>query len=182
LLTQQEKSLATGAVSGVVRDSITRAPLAGVAVFADSTNVSTDTDSTGRYVLTHIPAGSHSISVSYIGYVSIKHKPVLVKPGQTASIDIDMANFEDGAEEMARQDIANGLVRIMLAGLQIGEVPDSAYTDKYGFRYTFNCTVWGFAAKYNAVVEKYLNKRNGPGWQSDLDFEWKLFHGLRRIK
>ncbi|GAA4375060.1 hypothetical protein GCM10023186_07300 [Hymenobacter koreensis] len=58
----------TGVVSGVARDSVTRAPLPFASVFLANTTRGTVTDEAGRFTLPGVPVGSYDVVVSYLGY------------------------------------------------------------------------------------------------------------------
>ena len=51
----------TGAVRGVVFDSIAQGPLAGAAVFLWNTSHRATSDSNGRFVLSDVPAGDYTL-------------------------------------------------------------------------------------------------------------------------
>ena len=59
-------------VTGMVIDSRTERPLAGVRVAAESPSVGVDTDADGRFALA-LPAGKHVLVVSLIGYAVARH-------------------------------------------------------------------------------------------------------------
>lgn len=58
----------TGGVSGRVFDAETGVPLPGANVFIEALNMGAATTLDGRYLLENIPAGSHTVRVSYVGY------------------------------------------------------------------------------------------------------------------
>ncbi|SDX94482.1 carboxypeptidase-like regulatory domain-containing protein [Hymenobacter psychrophilus] len=61
-------SAQTTAISGTVRDSVTRAPLGFASVFLANTTYGSTTDEQGRYVLPDVPPGRYDFVVSYVGY------------------------------------------------------------------------------------------------------------------
>jgi TonB-dependent receptor len=60
----------TGSISGHVYDKSTKAALPGANVVVKGTSFGAATDLDGKYIIHDIPAGSHTLVVSYIGYVS----------------------------------------------------------------------------------------------------------------
>ena len=56
------------AISGIVLDSGTEQALQGAHVFIANTLIGTTTDASGRFSFTGIPAGTHTIAVSMLGY------------------------------------------------------------------------------------------------------------------
>lgn len=61
-------SWAQATISGEVRDSVTRAPLAFASVFLANTTRGATTDEAGRFSLPGVPAGNYDVLVSYLGY------------------------------------------------------------------------------------------------------------------
>lgn len=59
---------AVGQVAGVVRDSLSGKPLAGVSVFLNNTVRGTVTHNDGTFLLPNIPKGSYELIISAIGY------------------------------------------------------------------------------------------------------------------
>ncbi|HEX8694811.1 MAG TPA: TonB-dependent receptor [Longimicrobium sp.] len=74
----------TGTVSGTVVDAQTARPLADVAVTVVGTQRSTVTSAEGRYTLTQVPAGAHTVRASRPGYAPAD-QAVTVAAGQTAT-------------------------------------------------------------------------------------------------
>lgn len=74
-----------GAISGVVTDASTNAPLSGATV-TDGTRSAT-TDTSGAYTINNVTAGTYTVTVSRIGYSS-SSKSVTVVSGTTSA-----ANF-----------------------------------------------------------------------------------------
>ncbi len=58
----------TGRITGRVVDAATNRPLAGVQVFVPPTGIGNITDQDGRFLLTNVPAGQHSITAQLVGY------------------------------------------------------------------------------------------------------------------
>ena len=56
-----------GTITGSISNSATRNLLEGAKVKVTALGLSALTDNTGRYVFTGVPAGTHELSVSYIG-------------------------------------------------------------------------------------------------------------------
>lgn len=76
----------TGTITGLVIDSATRQPLAGVSVVVDGTRLGAVTRDDGTFTIVGVPAGTHSVRTRRIGYGSV---PVLVSvsEGGTASVN-----------------------------------------------------------------------------------------------
>lgn len=78
-----------GALKGVVTDTKNGETLIGATVVLESDkNVGVATDIDGNFTL-QLPAGTHKIIFSFTGY-STKTKEVIIKAGQTTSLNIDL--------------------------------------------------------------------------------------------
>ena len=84
-------------VTGMVIDSRTERPLAGVRVTAESPSVGVDTDADGRFALA-LPAGKHVLVVSLIGYAVARH-PVDVAEVSNAPLTIRLSEGAGAYEE-----------------------------------------------------------------------------------
>lgn len=69
---------------GVVTDMVTGDPLIGAGILIEGTTEGTVTDVDGSYVLA-LPEGTHSLSVSYIGYLTV-NLTVTVNPDGTGTV------------------------------------------------------------------------------------------------
>ncbi len=58
-------------IKGTVTDDTDNAPLPGTTVYAKESKKATTTDHTGQYML-QLPQGRHTITISYLGYVTIE--------------------------------------------------------------------------------------------------------------
>jgi len=77
----------TGEITGRVTDANTKLALAGARLSVDGTTLETFTDQQGSYHLTTVPAGTPTLSVSYVGYPT-QTVTATVVAGQTARRDI----------------------------------------------------------------------------------------------
>ena len=69
---------------GVVTDMVTGEPLIGAGILIEGTTEGTVTDVDGSYVLA-LPEGTHSLSISYIGYLTV-NLTVTVNPDGTGTV------------------------------------------------------------------------------------------------
>jgi outer membrane receptor protein involved in Fe transport len=81
----------TGVVTGVVVDSGTGAGLSGANVVIANTGLATVTDEGGHFVITNVPPGTHTVSVSLIGYGDAQVVDVEVVQGQATQLRADLA-------------------------------------------------------------------------------------------
>jgi len=75
----------TGAISGTVASSVSGNLIEGAEVAIDVLNLRTSTSRGGLFRLDHVPAGSHTVSISYPGLTTYT-ATVEVMPGQTANL------------------------------------------------------------------------------------------------
>jgi hypothetical protein len=77
LLSQAGPAAAQVALSGTVRDSLTRQPLPFASVFLANTTYGTTTDAQGHYRLAGVPSGAYALTASYLGY-ALRQQPIAV--------------------------------------------------------------------------------------------------------
>ncbi|MDZ7740633.1 MAG: TonB-dependent receptor [Bacteroidota bacterium] len=77
---------AQGTIKGVVKDNQTLFTLVGATVIVEGTTTGATTDVDGKFSF-EAPAGTHTLIVSYMGYLA-KKTPVSVKNGQTTDAGI----------------------------------------------------------------------------------------------
>jgi TonB-linked SusC/RagA family outer membrane protein len=77
-------------ISGTVRDGGTGGPLSGATVWIEGTERGTITNPSGRYVLMNVPAGTHIVVASMIGYAS-RTQSVTVGPGEALALDFALS-------------------------------------------------------------------------------------------
>jgi hypothetical protein len=70
----------TGSINGTVTDRETAAPLPGANIRLAGVPRGTVTDAEGRFVLTGVPVGTHSITISLLGYAAVVKTDIVVKP------------------------------------------------------------------------------------------------------
>ena len=95
----------TGKISGKVSDKKTGETLIGVTVKIKGTTKGSSTDSEGRYILTAVDAGKHTVEASYVGYTTKSIADVEVKGGATV-VDIIM---EDSNSQKLNEVVVTGV-------------------------------------------------------------------------
>ncbi len=92
----------TGTIAGVVVDEDTGETLIGVNVTIDALGTGAATGLDGDYRIAGLPAGSYDVTFSYVGYTQQRVTGVTVTSGQTASLDVGLAEetleLEGGGE------------------------------------------------------------------------------------
>lgn len=83
-------SQAVGKLSGVVKDKTTGEALPGVNVVIQETFLGASTDVDGFFVVLNVPAGTYTVSFSYIGYKPVDVENVRVVADLTKRLDLDL--------------------------------------------------------------------------------------------
>jgi TonB-dependent receptor len=128
----------TGAISGVVTDAASGAPLAGADVLIEGSALNTATDRAGRFMLVGVPAGDQSLLITYLGHRE-ERAGVTVRPGETQAITATLARSsftetvevtatatpiaESQAQALNIQRTALNITNVVAAD-QIGSFPD----------------------------------------------------------
>ena len=81
----------TGTLTGRVLDAETEGPLPGVNVVVPALDRGAVTDSTGRFVLREVPAGTHQVQARFVGYASTT-RTVQVKSGEAVQLRIRLSS------------------------------------------------------------------------------------------
>lgn len=139
LLLAPASVVAQGTISGTVVSGATGLALTGVAVRLDSVGREVLTDRAGRFILTGVAAGAHTVRTRYLGYAPASAS-VEVRGGATASVTITLRAAETTlgavvvvgragqAAALAQQQNAGNLVNVVAAD-QIGRFPDANIGD-----------------------------------------------------
>lgn len=90
----------TGTISGVVIDAESGDPLVAVNVVIDGTLRGTATDLEGRFRIADIPAGTVSVTFSYVSYQQLQVTGVDVKPGSVSTLQVTLRPEAIGLEEV----------------------------------------------------------------------------------
>lgn len=90
LLTTNLYAGETGRIIGRVIDTQTKVPLDGVNIVVEGTTLGAATDENGDYLIANIPAGTQTLTASYVGYDAMRVKDVLVILDQTVTINFNL--------------------------------------------------------------------------------------------
>jgi hypothetical protein len=162
-----------GSIGGIIIDSISNEPLVGSNCVLDSTSLGASSGLNGGYLIQKVPPGCYRLKFSMVGYEKKIINNIKVIPGQTTNID---AFIVDYGTQSALEELSKGKIIIWRGGLVLPcDMPDSSITDKYGFRYGGPTVDPVTEYKHNTIIEKYLDERNGKGWEEKVNAEWKAF-------
>ena len=121
----------TGAIEGTVTDATTGQPLHQVSVTVEGTALSALTNlTTGRYSLTNVPAGVHTVKVVILGYVT-QERQVTVTAGQTTVADFALEIATINLNEIAATGVAGAVERrrrgVSLPSLRVADFNTESY-------------------------------------------------------
>ncbi len=88
-----------GQIEGVITDAATGETLVGANVAIKGTSIGTASDIDGRYTVRRVPAGSHVLVFSYIGYET-EEVPIEISAGQTLQMNRTMVGETLEGEEV----------------------------------------------------------------------------------
>ena len=78
----------TGQIAGVVSDSSTGQPLSGAQVIVAGSTIGGMSGAEGRYTITNVPAGTHTLEVRRLGYAPRQVPGIVVTAGGRTTADI----------------------------------------------------------------------------------------------
>jgi TonB-linked SusC/RagA family outer membrane protein len=116
----------TGRIMGTVRAAETQRPLSGAQVFIQGTRIGGLTNNEGRYLILNVPAGTHEVRVTIIGY-SPGSLSVNVDAGGTATADFTLGETAVSLEgivvtgtaaEVRAREVGNALDAVTSRDLQ----------------------------------------------------------------
>ncbi|MDR2968342.1 MAG: TonB-dependent receptor, partial [Tannerellaceae bacterium] len=97
----------TGTVKGVVIDGKTGEMLAFATVMIAGTTTGAATDPDGFFIIPNVPAGTHTLAVSYLGYLPLKKEGVTVELGKETEVRLVLSADEAAIEEVVVTARAN---------------------------------------------------------------------------
>lgn len=87
-------SAQTGSVTGLISDSQSQETLIGVTVVVVGQSKGTATDVEGKFKISDLPAGNHTLNITYVGYKPLKVEDVKIEAGKNTELNIALeANF-----------------------------------------------------------------------------------------
>jgi len=77
-------------IGGAVRDARTNAPLLGVNVIIEETDLGAATDINGQFIIINVPVGTYRVRASMIGYEALVMTDVMVSADRLTKLDFDL--------------------------------------------------------------------------------------------
>jgi len=90
----------TGTLAGMVNDASSGAALAGANVVVEGTNLGAAADASGSYLIENVPAGSHTVTASVIGYKSSSESVTVGAGTAVVNFSLSTAVLEMSALEV----------------------------------------------------------------------------------
>ena len=121
----QAQQQATGRVTGVVTDASTQRPIPGVNVVLEGTTRGVVTSENGRYLLTGVPVGSHTVQAISIGYETAG-QAIVVTADQVVVADLQLSTQAVKLQEIvavgygsrSRRDITGAVASVSTEALE----------------------------------------------------------------
>jgi len=85
-----------GEISGSTLDAKNRLPLIGVNIYVEDSAMGAASNIDGTYQIKNLPVGTYTITFSYVGYSAVTKTDIIVKPGRTTYLNVEL--FEDIVE------------------------------------------------------------------------------------
>ena len=119
----------TGAIVGTVLDEQGN-PLVGAEVTIANLNRVTVTDEQGRFRLTGIPSGPHSVLVIYLGALAADAREIVLEPGSTMDLNFRLKRFGEAIE--VRAPILEGQVSALNQQKNAPNITNVVSSDQMG--------------------------------------------------
>lgn len=113
-------SQSAGTITGTVVDASTMRPVNGAQVTVVGTGRGTLSDARGGFLLTNVPAGSHTVRATNIGYRTTE-ETVAVSPGEVARVEFALEISAVALDEVVATGTA-GAVQKRRLGASVGSV------------------------------------------------------------
>lgn len=126
----------SGSVKGSVYDN-NKLPLPGAEVYIKSLSKGTVSDLNGNYVLTNIPTGQVTLSISYLGYTT-QTRDLTIEAGKTAEVNFELepgtneigevilvGTFKKGQARALNVQKNNTNITNVVSSDQVGRFPDA---------------------------------------------------------
>lgn len=122
----------SGTVTGLVRDAVNLSPLAGAQVSIEGTGIGGLVNNVGRFLLLNVPAGTHTVNVTMIGY-SAGSQTVTVTAGGTATSDFSLREqalslegvvVTGTAGQARRREVGNAIESVGSRDIEVAAITD----------------------------------------------------------
>ncbi len=172
LLVQISFAQGSGTLRGVVYDKTAQDGLPGANIIIKGTTLGAAADLDGKYIVRNLPAGKHTVVVTYIGYIQISEE-VTIKVGERLEKDFELlpeaiqgetivvTAQAQGQIEAIQQQLTSDKIANVISEAKIQEMPDfnaaSALSRLPGVSTTQSSgeankvVIRGLSPKYNSI-------------------------------
>lgn len=156
------RAQSTGSLQGVVTDAQSNAFINGAIVTLAGTDLQAATDRTGTYRFAAVPAGTHTVAVSYLG-LSPGSASVTVTAGARATRDfalgsevvmldaVKVESIREGQSRAINQQRTNSTISNIISSDAIGNLPDNTIADALTRLPGVSVVVEGGVAAYASI-------------------------------
>ncbi len=98
-----------GTIKGIIIDAGTNEPCIGASIVIEGTSKGVAADFDGNFILSHVPAGTHTLVASYVSYKTLT-KSVVVESGKETEVELLMSSDDlvlEAVEVVARANREN---------------------------------------------------------------------------
>jgi TonB-dependent receptor len=135
-MTQSLIAANSGDIKGRVFDKETKDAMTGAHILIAGTSIGTASDKDGSYVIHGAPAGSQTLSISYVGYkpVSIKitvkegevlQQDIFMEPSTVTGEEVVITAQAHGQMEAINQQLSSNTISNVVSADRIKEIPDA---------------------------------------------------------
>jgi hypothetical protein len=128
---QQAAQEKIGSITGQILDNDTREPIVGASILIMGTQKGAASDTSGRFSITKISAGSYSLQYKAIGYETQIKTDIMVRPSRITATNIELTPHPIEAKDItvtgevfSGRDVGTGL--ISFSGEEVRRSPGSA--------------------------------------------------------
>lgn len=133
----------SGIIKGKVMDRETKDPLPGATIVVKGTNIGAASNLNGEYTIPAVPAGNHSLTVSYVGYVTATvevevvenrevEKDVLLEPTAVTGKAVVVTAQAQGQLGAINQQLSSNTIENVVSKARIQEMPDVNAAESIG--------------------------------------------------
>ena len=129
MLLWSQAAAQNGTITGIVTD-VDKNPLPSITIGIPDLNIGTTSNSSGEFVLLNVPAGTHTLRISTIGF-NTEDETIVVEEGQTTEVNVVLTEREyqmQSVEVFGRQESSyknNNSFSIAKAELPVRDLPQS---------------------------------------------------------
>jgi TonB-dependent receptor len=133
----------TGTIKGVVSDAQTGDKLPGAGIIIKKSYLGTYSDNKGEFVLNNVPAGSNTVTISYLGYKE-QELVVEIAAGETKTVEVNLEVLTTQVAEVIvtaqirgqraaiNQQLASNTVANVISSEKMQELPDANAAEAIG--------------------------------------------------